>query len=146
MKNNLLLIAVMFFYISSVFAQSAKDQEQILTKLSNDWMTATMNKDENILNQIVAPEFTLGGTDFENPSIPRMLWMKNTMENLQIDTVKYIQLKVNVIDDVAIVQSVFYWSVAFKGGPMTEDTVNLVDTWLQREKGWQVVSRLVVDK
>lgn len=145
MKYNFLLISIVFIYISSASSQSAIDEEQLLTKLSKDWMTATMNKDESILNKIVAPEFTLGGTDFENPSVPRMLWMKNTMENLQIDSVKYLQMKVNVIEDIAIVQSVFYWSVAFKGGAVTEDTVNLVDTWMKREQGWQVVSRLVVD-
>ncbi len=145
MKNSFLLISIVFIYISSASAQSAIDQEQLLTKLSNDWMTATMNRDENILNKIVAPEFTLGGTNLEIASLPRVLWMKNTMENLQIDSVKYIQMKVNVIDDVAIVQSVFYWSVAFKGGAVTENTVNLVDTWIKREQGWQVVSRLVVD-
>ncbi len=146
MKNNLLLISILFIYISTASSQSAIDEEQVLTKLSNDWMTATMNRDGSVLDKIVAPEFTLGGTDFENPSIPRMLWMKNTMENLKIDSVKYIQMKANVIEDIAIVQSIFYWSVAFMGGPATADTVNLVDTWMKREQGWQVVSRLVVDK
>lgn len=145
MKNIFLLLSLLFCFLTSASAQSNPDQEQLLMKLSNDWMTATMNRDENTLNKIVASEFTLGGTDFENPTITRMIWMKNTMENLKIDSVKYIQMKVNVIDDVAIVLSEFYWSVAFMGGPATASTVNLVDTWMKREQGWQVVSRLVID-
>jgi len=146
MKNTLLLISILLFCILSSSAQSAIDQEQVLTKLSKDWMTAAMNRDEPTLNKIVAPEFKLGGTDFDNPSIPREMWMKYTMESLTIDSVNYLKMKVDLIGDVAVVQSVFYWSVAFMDAPPKEDTVNLVDTWVKRKKGWQVVSRLVVDK
>lgn len=146
MKNTFLLISILLCCISSSSAQSAKDQEQVLTKLSQDWMTAAMNRDEATLNKIVAPEFKLGGTDFDNPSIPRDMWMKYTMESLTIDSVNYLKMKVDIIGDVAIVQSVFFWSVSFMGAPPKVDTVNLVDTWINRKKGWQVVSRLVVDK
>jgi len=120
--------------------------EQELTKLSKDWMIAAMNRDESTLNKIVAPEFKLGGTDFENPPLPREMWMKYTMESLTIDSVNYLKMKVDIIGDVAVVQSVFYWSVSFAGAPPKVDTVDLVDTWIKRKKGWQVVSRLVVDK
>ena len=145
MKNNLLLISILCICISSASAQSAIDEEQVLTKLSNDWMTATMNRDENTLNKIMAPEFTLGGCYLEESPLPRSVWMKNTMENLQIDSVNYIQMRMNVIDNVAIVQSYFYWSVTFKDGPVMEDTVSLIDTWMKREQGWQVVSWLGCD-
>jgi len=145
MKNILLLISILLFSISSSSAQSATDEEQVLTKLSKEWMTAAMNRDEATLNKIVAPEFKLGGTDFDNPSIPREMWMKYTMESLTIDSVNYLKMKVDIIGDVAVVQSVFFWSVAFEGAPPKVDTVNLIDTWIKRKKGWQVVSRLVVD-
>jgi hypothetical protein len=79
MKSNLLLISILFIYVSSSSAQSAVDEEQVLTKLSIDWMTAAMNRDENILDKIVAPEFTLGGTKLEIASLPRSLWMKATI-------------------------------------------------------------------
>ena len=105
-----------------------------------------MTRDEKTLNKIVAPEFKLGGTNLDNPGILRDIWMKNTMENLKIDSIKYIQIKVDVIDVVAIVRSTFYWSVSFRDMPAKKDTVDLVDTWIKRVPGWQVVSRLVVDK
>ena len=146
MKNILLPISILLFCISSSSAQTDIDEEQVLTKLSKDWMTAAMNRDEATLNRVVAPEFKLGGTEFDNPSIPRDMWMKYTMESLTIDSVNYLKMKVDIIDDVAVIQSVFYWSVSFEGAPAKVDTVNLVDTWIKRKKGWQVVSRLVVDK
>jgi hypothetical protein len=67
------------------------------------------------------------------------------MENLKIDSVNYLKMKADIIENVAIVQSTFYWSVAFGSNPVNKDIVNLVDTWIKREQGWQVVSRLVVD-
>ena len=108
-------------------------------------MIAAMNRDEKTLNKMVAPEFKLAGTNFENPVISREIWMKNTMENLKIDSINYIKMKVDVIDNVAIVLSTFYWSVSFRDMPAKKDTVNLVDTWIKRDQVWQVVSRLVVD-
>ena len=146
MKYIVFLTAFLLL-ISSAVAQNEKSLtiEQELKKLSNDWMTATMNRDEKTLNKIVATTFKLGGTDLDNPGISRDFWMKNTMENIAIDSIHYIRMKVDVIDNVAIVQSELYWSVAFLDMPAKKDTVNLVDTWIKKGKSWQVVSRLVVD-
>ena len=109
------LILVSFLLLSMQFghAQNKVGDEQELRKLSNNWMIATMERDEKTLNRIVAPEYKLGGTDVDNPIISREIWMKNTMENLKIDSVNYVKMKVDIIDNVAIVQSVFYWSVSF---------------------------------
>jgi hypothetical protein len=145
--KSILISPALLFLVFSASAQNEKklSTEQELKKLSNDWMIATMKRDEKTLNKIVAAEFKLGGTDLNNPPLPREIWMKNTMENLKIDSINYINMKVDIIENVAIVQSVFYWSVAFKGMPAKKDTVNLIDTWIKRDQGWQVVSRLVVD-
>ncbi len=143
----IVFLTTFLLFISSAVAQNVKSStiEQELKKLSNDWMTATMNRDEKTLNKIVATAFKLGGTDLDNPGISRDIWMKNTMENIVIDSIHYIRMKVDVIDNVAIVQSELYWSVTFLEMPAKKDTVNLVDTWVKKGKSWQVVSRLVVD-
>lgn len=144
MKKNI-IITILFLFSVSAFTQNKSSDEEKLIKLSNEWMVAAMNRDEKTLNKIVASEFKLAGTDLEIPSLSRKIWMKNTMENLKIDSINYNKIKVDIIDDVAIVQSVFYWSVAFLDSPAKKDTVNLIDTWIRRKQGWQVVSRLVVD-
>jgi len=145
--KKIILFYLITFIVSQANAQNEKREknEQELKKLSNEWMIAAMKRDAKTLDKIVAAEFTLGGTDLDNPALPRDIWMKNTMENLKIDSINYSKMKVEVIDNVAIVQSTFYWSVAFKEMPATKDTVNLVDTWIKRNEAWQVVSRLVVD-
>ena len=145
--KSILISPALLFLVFSASAQNEKkvSTEQELKKLSNDWMIATMKRDEKTLNKIVAAEFKLGGTDFTNPPLPREIWMKNTLENLKIDSINYLKMKVDIIDNIAIVQSVFYWSVAFQAMPAEKHTVNLIDTWIKRDQGWQVVSRLVVN-
>jgi hypothetical protein len=145
--KKVILTSTLLILITLVNAQNDKKEilEQEIKKLSNDWMTATMNRDEKTLNKIVAAEFKLGGTDPDNPTLQREIWMKNTLENLKIDSINYIKMKVDVIDNVAIVQAILYWSVSFQDMPAKKDTVNLMDTWIRRNKVWQVVNRLVVE-
>jgi len=130
------------FYVNG---QTTKKEnvEQVIRQLSQDWMMATKTRDEPTLNKIVAPEFTLSGNDLTEPPLPREIWMKNTMENLKIDSISYSNMHVQVIDQVAIVHSSLYWSVSFRDMPARKDTVILVDTWLKRGQNWQVVSRIV---
>lgn len=145
--KKIILTSIILLLVSFVHAQNEINEsiEQEIKKLSNTWMIATMTRDEKTLNKIVAPEFKLGGTDLGNPALARDIWMKNTMENLKIDSINYIKMTVDVIDNVAIVQSRFYWSVSFRDMPAKKDTLNLVDTWIKRNGVWQVVSRLVVE-
>ncbi len=147
--KNILFLPIFLLSILSGYAQTenkAGTTEQEIRQLSNDWMIAAMKRDEKTLNKIIAPEFKLGGTDFDNPTISRETWMKNTMQNLKIDSVNYIKMQVDITENIAIVQSVFYWSVAFGELPANKDTVNLIDVWMKRKLGWQVISRIVVDK
>ena len=147
MMKNIMLTGIFLLTMLAGYAQTDKAAtEQELKKLSQDWMTATMKRDKATLDKIVAPEYKLAGTNLDGTVISRETWMLNTMENLVIDSVKYIRMKVDVIGETAIVQSEFYWSVSFRGSLPKNDTVTLVDTWIKRGKGWQVVSRLVVDK
>ncbi len=147
--KNILLLPIFLLSLLSGYAQNenkTSSTEQEIKKLSNDWMLAAMKRDEKTLNKIVAPGFKLGGTDFENPAISREIWMKNTMENLKIDSINYSKMQVEITENIAIVQSVFYWSVAFGDFPAKKDTVNLIDVWMKRNSSWQVISRIVVDK
>lgn len=141
-----------FLFCTIVFCHSQQNKpthtEKELKKLSNDWMIAAINKDEKTLNRLVAPEFKLSETSIDSSTSPlnRDIWMKNTLENLKIDSFNYINMRVEVIDNIAIVQSTFYWSFSFRGQPAIKDNGQLIDTWMKRKDGWQVVRRIVVDK
>jgi hypothetical protein len=144
MRKSILTSCVILyaFYVHGQTTQK-ENAEQVIRQLSNDWMMATKTRDEPTLNKIVAPEFTLSGNDLTEPPLSRNIWMKNTMENLKIDSISYSNMRIQVIDQVAIVHSSLYWSVSFRDMPARKDTVTLVDTWLKRGQSWQVVSRIV---
>lgn len=141
------LTGFLFVLASYAGAQTSShvNDEQLLKSLSNQWMQATMKRDLKLLDQLVAPEFQLGGSDLSMPGLPRAVWIKNTLENIKIDSVNYLSMRVRVVENVAVVQSKFFWSFSFQNQPARKDTVNLVDTWIKRRQGWQVMSRLVVE-
>jgi hypothetical protein len=149
MKNKtqiLLLLFIISILVSSFIpGEISITTDEEIKKLSNDWMIAAKTRDGKTLNKLVAPEFKLSGTNKEMPTVARDIWMKNTMENLLIDSFSYSNMEVAIVDNVAIVQSNFYWSVSFKGLPARTDTAQLIDTWIKRKLGWQVVNRIVVD-
>lgn len=149
MKFTLIFFIVVFLSITGYTQTTNDDSEtkQLIMKLENEWMIAMMKKDETTLNKIVAPEYKLDGTDpFDKPAISRQMWMENTMQNLKVDSVHYYKMNVDVIENIAIVKSTFYWSGSFFGKSFTDSTSVLVDTWMKRKQGWQVVSRIRTDK
>lgn len=136
--------------------------EQEIRKLMNDWMRALMKKDIKTLDKLMAPEFTISNVSrayFDNPETLREAWMDNG-DNLKVDSVHYHKMKVYVVDNVAVVKSTFYWKGSRRYGigtpdlsqnsgeftPFVDSTVILVDTWLRRKQGWQVINRLRVDE
>jgi len=119
--------------------------ENDLTKLENDWMHAMMSRDQSKLDEIVATEFTVTGMKYlDTPAVSRNMWMQNTMQNLKIDSVHFINIKVSTVDDVGIVRAQFFWSGAYDTDHFS-DTTSFVDTWIKKESGWRVVSRIVTD-
>jgi hypothetical protein len=148
MKRFLIINAL--FSSLVCFAQPAyqkSNTEQEIRKLMQDWMIAMMKRDEKTLNEIVAPEFKLDGTyPFDKPPLSREVWMTNTIRNLKVDSIHYYDMKVDVVENTAIVQSKFYWSGAFGDRKFTDSSSILIDTWIKRGQRWQVVSRLRVDK
>ena len=134
--KKIVLIPILFLFLLQASAQTynqTKNTEQKIKELSMDWMKAVENRDEKTLNKIVASEFTSGGTNFETAALPGDVWMKNTMENLKIDSTNYIKIHVDLKDNIAIVQSVFYWSFTFREFPTKKATMNLIDTWMKRK-------------
>jgi hypothetical protein len=147
--KHLLIISVCFssLFCTAQTTPKKNNTEQEIRKLMKDWTIAIMKRDEKTLNKIVAPEYKLDGTyPFDQPPVTRKMWMTN-LQLLRFDSAHYYDMKVDVIDNVAIVQSKSFWSGKFGDRPpFVDSTCMLVDTWMKRKQGWQVVSRLRVDK
>jgi len=120
--------------------------ENDLTKLENDWMHAMMQRDQAKLDQLVAPQFTLSGMKYiDSASVSRGMWMKNSMQDLKVDSVHFLKIKATTINDVGIVRARFYWSGTYDDDNF-DDSTSLVDTWIKTGNGWQVVSRIMMDE
>lgn len=116
-----------------------------LTQLENDWMHAMMKKDQSTLNQLMATEFTMSGMKYiDSPVVSRNMWMRNTMNDLKIDSVHFVNIKVKTLNDVGIVRSYLFWSGSYDEDHFS-DTSLYIDTWVKKENGWQVVSRITTE-
>jgi hypothetical protein len=72
------------------------------------------------------------------------MWMNNIMQDLKIDSVHFIKTKVTTVDNIGIVRVYFFWSGTYDEKPFADST-SFVDTWIQRNGGWQVVSRMMTE-
>ena len=153
------LLIFLFSYAQTEITKVSTEQE--ITKLMNDWMRALMKKDTKTLDKLMAPEFTISNVSkryFDKPETTKEDWMYNT-DNLKVDSIHYIKMKVYVADNVAVVKSTFYFAGSRRYGvaspepgknspeftPFIDSTTILVDTWIKRKQGWQVFNRLRVD-
>lgn len=116
-----------------------------LVQIENDWMQAMMKRDKPVLDELVAPEFTVSGINYlDSAAVTRSVWMNNILQDMKIDSVHFINIKANKIDNVGIVRAQFYWSGIYVEDRFSDST-SFVDTWIKRGGGWRVVSRIITD-
>lgn len=141
---------VFVFIVIAIFScgenTTSKPIENDLTKLENEWMNAMMQRDRPKLDELVAPQFSLSGMkDIDSAAVPRGMWMQNTLNDLKVDSVRFLKIKATTISDVGIVRARFYWSGTYDDDHFA-DSASLVDTWIKNENGWQVVNRVMMDE
>lgn len=139
--NRLLIIGFVSFLLMAC-GNNSSTMSTDLNQLENDWMHAAMKKDKAVLEQLVAPEFTVTGMKYlDSAAVPRSMWMQNILNDITIDSVHFLNMKVNTTPEVGIVRSQFFWSGNY-GTSHFADTVLLVDTWVKRAGDWRVISRI----
>jgi len=125
------------------FTKSSNNkEEQQIIQLENKWMNAMMHKDSITLNQMMSPDMQLAGKQNFERTISRATWIMNTMHHLDVDSVNFTKIKVQVNDNVGIARSLFFWKGAFDKKQFA-DSVYLVDVWVNKNNRWQVVSRMI---
>ena len=139
---------IIFFSCYLIGCSESNTQKPVnndLIQLEKDWMQAMMKRDRPRLEELLAPEFTVTGMKYiDSPAVTKNMWMYNTMNNLKIDSVYFIKAKSTLVDDIGIVKAYFYWS-GFYDEDRFSDSTSFVDTWIKRNNGWQVVSRVITD-
>jgi hypothetical protein len=145
MKTWFIILFFSFCFIGCNSSNNQKPVNNDLIQLENDWMHAMMNRDRPRLEELMAPEFTVTGMKYiDSAAVTRNMWMYNTMHDLKIDSVHFINIKTTTIENTAIVKAHFYWS-GFYDEDRFSDSTSFVDTWIKRYSGWQVASRVITN-
>ena len=143
--KRLLLIGFTGFLLAACADKNTQTNNNDLGQLENDWMHAMMKKDKTVLDQLVTPEFTVTGMKYmDSAAVTRSMWMQNIFQDIKIDSVHFLKMKVTTTEEVGIVKAEFYWSGAY-GNSRFADTASFVDTWVKRNGDWRVVSRIITN-
>lgn len=109
-----------------------------ITAANSRWTQAVAHKDMATVEAIVAPEFRLTGGDAKK-AVQRAAWLA-TLSKLDIANYKTEITDLEVHGDTAIATVSGSWDVTM-GAVKRSDKFNLLDVWVHRPSGWQVVRR-----
>jgi uncharacterized protein DUF4440 len=128
----------------SAAASPAPDPADSLWRLERRWADAIRGRDSLALEAILAPDFVLTGSGAEEPPISRAVWMRNTLHQLHVDSVRLAPGRVAARGDSADATLGFFWAGRFGGEPAFRDSVDLSDAWVRDTSGWRVHRRTVL--
>jgi hypothetical protein len=105
---------------------------------------AIRTRDEVSLNRIISGDFSLSGVmNLTSPPILKGQFIENTLRYLKFDTVSLDKTRVRVYGNTAMVHTLFKMKGTYREQPFDEKRA-LIDTWVKRNKRWQVVARYYV--
>ena len=109
------------------------------------WTEAVAKKDMAIVEAIVASEFKLtSGTASADETVDRANWLAN-LGRMQIASYKTEITDLEIHGDTAISTVSGSWDVVMGPKKVTDD-FRLIDVWVRRPTGWQVVRRHITDE
>ena len=115
--------------------------EAALIRLSKEWMqVALVDKDEQRLRSLMAPEFALQIWDASRAAQDLDTWMHTLLHRLAGVELEYTSLSARVFGDIGIVYSAFWWKGTMDGQPFT-DTGFMADVWSRQSGSWRVIAR-----
>ena len=102
---------------------------------------AILHNDSAGLERILAPEYTLRIADVPEGSMPRRMWLDNTLHRLRPQSVELLHVAARrLAEHVAAVSLIFRQKGTMEGRDFSGDFY-IVDFWKQNARGWQVVAR-----
>jgi len=125
---------------SKVSTDSDPRLNQELRQAEQELCDAILHKDVSLLNKLVGPEYTLRVSDVPNASLPRSIWMNNTIKRLKPES---CDLQHNaarkLADDLGILSGLWSQKGSSDGRDFSGDFY-LVDVWKKRGN-WQIIAR-----
>jgi Domain of unknown function (DUF4440) len=110
-------------------------------QIEQQFADAILHKDSGALERFVGPEYALRISDVPQSSLPRAIWMDNSLHRLQAESVEqrdYAARKLT--DDLAVVSVSWTYKGSMDGRDFSGDSY-LVDLWKKHSGDWQIIGR-----
>jgi hypothetical protein len=105
------------------------------------FVDAIIRKDSAGLEHILAPDFTLRVADVPAGSLPRTIWMDNTLHRLKADSAGITHLAARRLAESIAAVSLIFEQKGMMGERDFSGINYLVDFWKQNGGSWQIVAR-----
>jgi hypothetical protein len=110
-------------------------------RLEQQLCDAILGKDAKSLDRLVGPEFTLRVADIPQSSLPRAIWMPNTLNKLKPESCEqHHHAARKLADDLAVVSLLWTQKGTTDGRDFSGDFY-VVDFWKKRHGDWQIIAR-----
>ena len=109
--------------------------------LEQRFVDAIVRKDSASLERILAPEFTLRVADVPHASLPRAMWMDNTLHRLKAESVELRHVAARRLAENVAGVSLIFDQKGMMGDRDFSGANYLVDFWKRNEGSWQIVAR-----
>ena len=103
------------------------------------WMNAWKNQDVETASMILADEFTLTSSLSKGELMTKEEWLSN-LPKYKCESFEFKRIDLLVYGDASIVKSLFHQRASVNGKNWDGNFL-LTDVWINKEQGWQVVSR-----
>jgi hypothetical protein len=112
-----------------------------LSRHEQQFCDAILHKDAKILDHLVGPEFTLRVADIPQSSLPRAIWMDNTLNRRKAESCEQrYHAGRKLADDIGVVSLVWAQRATTDGRDISADFY-VVDFWKRSGADWQIIAR-----
>jgi Domain of unknown function (DUF4440) len=110
-------------------------------QLEQQFCDAILHKDAKSLDRLVGPEFTLRVADIPQGSLPRAIWMDNTLNRFNPESFEQHHHAARKLADDLVVVSLLQTQKATSDGRDFSGDFYVVDCWKRSSGNWQIIAR-----
>ena len=110
-------------------------------QLEQQLCDAILHKDAKILDSLVGPDYTLRVADIPQSSLPRAIWMDNTLNKRKAESCEQrFHAGRKLADDIGVVSLIWAQRATTDGRDISADFY-VVDFWKRTGADWQIIAR-----
>ena len=110
-------------------------------QLEQQLCDAILHKDAKSLDRLVGPDYTLRVADIPQSSLPRAIWMDNTLNKRKAESCEQrYHAGRKLADDIGVASLIWAQRATTDGRDISADFY-VVDFWKRSGAGWQIIAR-----